>query len=139
MIYLRKQTTRDGRPVFLPASCHAEEKAREIKDGKVIKATETEDRNWRLHDKYFAVLHTVFENQEQFKSSEQLREATLIEIGYTELREKFNGERYLVAASMATGKILPCWTIEKIYEASIDAWCRHFGFDRALLEGEIAA
>src|SRR5690606_21401083 len=44
VIYLRKQTTRDGRPVFLPASRHAEERAREIKDGKVIKASETEDR-----------------------------------------------------------------------------------------------
>lgn len=138
MIYLRKQTTRDGRPVFLPASCHAEEKAREIKDGKVIKATETEDRNWRLHDKYFAVLATVWENQEQFKSSEQLREATLIEIGYTELREKFNGERYNVAASMATGRMLPGWTMKMIYEKSVDAWCEHFGFDRAELEREAA-
>lgn len=35
-------------------------------------------------------------------------------------------------------QILPGWTIEKIYEASVTAWCEHFGFDRSELEGEIA-
>lgn len=138
MIYLRKQTTRDGRPVFLPASRHAEEKAREIKDGKVIKATETEDRNWRLHNKFFATLHTVFENQEMYVSESDLRGSTFLSIGYCKTYATFDGEIVLEPGSIATGEILPGWTFQMIYERSVDLWCKHFGFNRAELEREAA-
>lgn len=139
VIYARKTTTPKGTPVFLPASATAERAMREIPDGKVVRCARTEDRNWRLHDKYFAVLSLIWNNQEQFKTSEQLREATLIEIGYREMREKFNGERYYVAGSMATGRLLPGWTIDKIYNDSLNAWCQHFGHDRETLENELRA
>lgn len=138
MIYARKCTAKNGRAYLIPTSSMAEKKMAAWKDGKVVKVLETEDRNWALHDRYFATLHTVFDNQEQFASADTLREATLIEIGYCEMREKFNGERYYVAASMASGKMLPGWTMKMIYDRSVDVWCKHFGFDRAELEKEAA-
>lgn len=50
------------------------------------------------------MIDITFQNQEQFKSREALRDALSIEAGHTELREKLNGERYLVARSWSYSK-----------------------------------
>lgn len=59
------------------------------------------DRSHKQHKLFFGMLTTTFNNQEQFQTTESLREALLMEAGHTEMREKLNGERYYVARSIS--------------------------------------
>ena len=128
VIFMRPKLDLNNAVSMVPTTQRSERVLAELKQG-VYRVTIKADRNWKLHDKYFATLNTVWENQEQFASADELREATLIEIGYTQLRERLDGTRYYVAASMAGGRMLKGWTIDRIYERSLDAWAKHFGYD----------
>ena len=75
-----------------------------------------------------ALLKQVFENQSQFKSDRDLRDATLIEIGYSELREGFDGARWRVPKSIAFHKCDQD-KFNDIFRDAVDSWCKHFDLD----------
>jgi hypothetical protein len=130
------QLPNGGVQVFLGPLCQSDaDKLNRLRDGQTLVMTAIGRRNPKQHSKFFAVLKEVFDNQEQFKSEDDLREATLIEVGHCELREKLNGERYKVAKSISFGA-LSQQDFEPIYEACLDAWAQHFGFDMTQFEKE---
>ncbi len=69
-------------------------------DGR-YKVQKVSERSYQQHKLFFSMLQTTFENQEQFTTLEALREALLMEAEHVEMREKLNGECYLVARSIA--------------------------------------
>ena len=62
------------------------------------------ERSYRQLSMAQKMIDITFENQEQFSSREALKDALSIEAGHTELRERLNGERYLVARSWSYSK-----------------------------------
>ena len=137
MIILEKQTvtlkTGVGWHALIPFEQEGYEKVGKMRDGQRVAVTARRARNPAHHAKFFAVLNVVFQNQDQFKSSEDLREATLIEAGYSELRELLDGTRYRVARSIAFHN-LGQDEFEPVYNACVDLWCQHFGWERDVLE-----
>lgn len=127
-LYVRPFLVSDGRVFLSPTTADTAEHIKAMPK-EVHRVTLKKDRNWRLHAKYFALLRVVFNNQDQFASIDNLRDETLLAIGYSETRRRFNGEQYQIAKSMATGNITGDWTFEDIYKKSLDIWSQHFGFD----------
>ncbi|NIR50034.1 hypothetical protein GWO43_16165 [candidate division KSB1 bacterium] len=112
--------------VFVPADSDAEEKMRKC-EGKTFGVDYRRGRSLPQHRLFFVALRKVFENQNQFRSEDDLREATLIEIGFCELRERFNGERYKVARSMDF-RLSQDEFQEKVFDPAVRAWEDHFGY-----------
>lgn len=139
MLLLQKQTVPFHgltAPALLPFDADGEETLAKMRDGQICRVEAKRARHPEHHAKFFAILHKVFENQEQFASEDALRQATLIEIGCCEIRQRFDGTQYKVAKSMnwhAMGQE----EFETVYNAALDLWCQHFGMDRELLENEI--
>ena len=86
VIYLRKHLN-----ALHPADSEAENHLKKVKPGVVFSAEIKRPRNYENHKRYFALLNLAFENQEKFKSVDQLKEAIKFELGYTELIRKMDG------------------------------------------------
>ena len=73
------------------------------KDG-YWKCEKISDRSYKQLSMYFVMLKIAFENQERFATQDEMEDALLLEVGHTELREKMNGEKYLICRSVAYQK-----------------------------------
>ena len=62
------------------------------------------ERSYQQLSMYFVMLKIAFDNQERFATQDEMEDALLLEVGHTELREKMNGEKYLVCRSVAYQK-----------------------------------
>ena len=62
------------------------------------------ERSYKQLSMYFVMLKIAFDNQERFATQDEMEDALLLEVGHTELREKMNGEKYLVPRSVAYQK-----------------------------------
>jgi len=101
-------------------------------EGKVLAVKTERARSPRQHRMFFSVLKYVFENQDRFKSIDDLREATLLEVGHSELREKLDGSRYRIAKSIAFHNCKQD-KFQKIFDKSIDSWVEYFGHEHSVL------
>jgi len=88
---------------FFPCDTMGEDFMANAKDG-YWKCERISERSYRQLSMAQKMIDITFHNQEQFKSREALRDALSIEAGHTELRERLNGERYLVARSWSYSK-----------------------------------
>jgi hypothetical protein len=86
-IFLRKHLN-----ALHPADAEAEEHLKKIKPGVVFSAEIKRPRNFENHKRLFALLKIVVENQEVFKSVEQLKEALKLELGYVDLIRTMSGD-----------------------------------------------
>jgi hypothetical protein len=59
-----------------------------------------DQRNWRHLQKYWVMLEVVTENQEKYKTKEQLHEAIKWELGIVETRRTMQGHMYQVVGSV---------------------------------------
>lgn len=75
-----------------PADDEATEHLKKVKSGVVFSAEIKRPRNYENHKRYFALLNIVIENQEMFRSVDQLKEAIKLELGYVEMIQRMNGE-----------------------------------------------
>lgn len=139
MIFLKRETTgtwsHNGAPCLVATDAESEDALKKLPVGQVVAVESKRARSVQHHRKFFALLNLVFQNQEQFKSAADLLEATKIDIGHSELRELMDGTRYRVGKSIAFHN-LSQKQFEPIYDAALDLWCKHFGFDRSTLEDE---
>lgn len=135
MIFLQGKSL-SGIPCLIPTDAESEEAVRKSL-GKVVLVKTQRARSPEQHRMFFAVMRVVFENQEQFKTINDLKEATLIELGYSELRETFKGDRYRVAQSIAFHK-MKHEDFTKLFDAALELWSRHFGIpvETLLREGD---
>lgn len=114
--------------VLAPADQRAETKLKKA-EGKTFGVEARRGRSLKQHNLYFAILDTVFENQERFRSAEELRAATMLAIGFTKLRKRFDDSVYAVPRSMDFR--LPQDEFQsQVFDPSVDLWCREFGYER---------
>lgn len=123
----------NGHPV-LRATDEESEIALKKSVGKTLAVECKRARSPEQHRKWFVTLKKVYDNQTQFKSMEDLREATLLEVGHSELRERFDGSRYRVAKSQAFHNCSQ-EVFQEIFDRSVDSWCEHFNYDPVELLG----
>lgn len=64
-----------------------------------------DQRNWQHLQKYWVMLETVVENQERFRTKEELHEAIKWELGIVETRRTMQGQFYQVVGSVAMNKM----------------------------------
>jgi len=77
---------------FWPCDTMGEDFMANAQDG-YWECKKVSERSYRQLSMAQKMIDITFQNQEQFKSREALRDALSIEAGHTELRERLNGER----------------------------------------------
>lgn len=77
-VYLKK--TESG--YLAPASAAAEEELAKIKVGTIVKCFVSKPRHLRHHRMFFALMDTVFQNQEKYESAEELLQWVKIFTGH---------------------------------------------------------
>lgn len=88
---------------FWPCDSMGEDFMAHAQDG-YWECKKVSERSYRQLSMYFVMLKITFENQERFATQDEMEDALLLEVGHTELREKMNGEKYLVCRSVAYQK-----------------------------------
>lgn len=78
-----------------------------------------DQRNYKLLQKYWVMLSIAIENQEVYKSKEQLHEAIKYELGIFETRYPLKGKPYRVVGSVAMDKMSQP-EFETFYSKAID-------------------
>jgi hypothetical protein len=80
-----------------------EESLAKINEGTMVKCKITQPRNIKFHNKFFALLNTVYENTE-FKSVENLLDAVKVGAGHYQV-EIVGGVEKKIAQSISWGKM----------------------------------
>lgn len=108
-----------------------------ISIGEEIEIDYKKKRNLKFHKKYFALMKLAFENQQDYRTMEDLRRDITITAGYyDEVRNKLTGEIYKLAKSISFAQ---CDEIEfsEIYEKTKDVISRWLGIDNQTIDEEI--
>lgn len=134
-IYLRKHINS-----LLPADQKAEEYIKKLKSGDVVSCEIKKPRNYQNLKRYFALMNIVVENQEVFKSAEQLKEAIKFELGYTELIRKMDGT-FIEKPKSINFASMDEDLFQSYFSKSIDVILKHVlpGTDREDLLAEVLA
>ena len=122
-IHLKKN--HDGS--FIPADEESSEWCRKKKTGAVIHADFKQSRNYKHHKKYFGMLKLAYDNQEQYKSFDMLREALQIAAGHCELIQTLDGRQWVKAKTINFAS-MDQKEFEKLYSDVLDILVQHFGF-----------
>lgn len=112
-----------------------------MRQGETVTATIRRPRNPRQHRLLFALLQTVFENQERYKAIEQLLDAVKIAVGHCELLPVKLGAVTLevpIPRSISFAK-MPQDKFETFFRDALDYIVRDVipGLDKATLEREV--
>jgi hypothetical protein len=100
-IYLVKRSDNS----FIAANDSDYDNVLKIKSGETYKYIVTKPRNIKHHRKLFALFNLVYENQEQFKHLEDLRNELTKEAGYFEEYITLQGELIRKAKSISFIKL----------------------------------
>lgn len=121
---------------LLPTTRAGEDYVRSLKAFEVIKCKPSRPRNWRHHNKFFALLEIVLPNTE-YRTVEQLRKVLAVHIGHCDFIES-RGKLVAIPKSISFDKMDQS-EFEVFYRATLDAVCEHIipGMDRVALENEV--
>jgi len=137
MIILRKETLPATGVVLYPTDEESEAHLRKMKDGQNVAVEAKRARSPKHHRKFFAVLNKIFDHQEQFKSVDNLLDAVKLEIGYSDLKEKLNGDQWHEPKSISFHDMGQD-EFNEFYDRALDVLCLHFKIDPAMLEQEFS-
>ncbi len=112
---------------YRPATPETETWSAKQKVGEVIHANFTRARNYEFHKKYFGMLNMAFQNQQQYPTMENLREAVQVQVGYCETIYYLDGTTALKAMSISFGSMKQD-EFEKLYSDVLNIILAHFGF-----------
>jgi heterodisulfide reductase subunit B len=134
-IYLKKHLN-----ALHPADEEAAEYLKKVKSGVAVSCEMKRPRNYANHRRYFSLLKLAFENQENFKSLDQLKEAIKFELGYTELIRKFDGT-FIEKAKSINFASMNEDEFQKYFSMSIDVILKFIlpGVERQELLNEVLA
>jgi len=104
-------------------------------NGKTLSVKTETARSPNQHRMYFGIMRVVFDNQELFPSLDNLKDETMIAIGYSEPRTKLDGTKYLVAESIAFHNC-KAEKFRDVFDRSIEFWCKMFGHDPDILKNQ---
>lgn len=132
-IYLKKHLN-----ALHPADEEATEYLKKIKPGQAISCEVKKPRNYENHKRLFSLLKLVVENQERFKTVDQLKEAIKFELGYTETIQTFDG-RFIVKAKSINFASMDEIKFRDFFSRSIDVILKYVlpGTDREELINEV--
>lgn len=137
MIFLRKETLPVTGAILITTDAESEKLLGKMKDGQTVAVTAKRARSPRHNRKFFAMLNNVFDNQDQFRSIDDLLDAVKLEVGHSELKERLNGERWREPKSISFYDMGQD-EFNKFYDAAVDKLCAHFKMDRETLEQEFS-
>lgn len=90
---------------FVPATRLDYERMKEIPVGREVKAKITQPRNLKHHNLFFAMVGKVFENQDTYRTPEQLFVAIKVRLGYVDRFEVHDGTTVIKPKSIAFDKM----------------------------------
>ena len=105
------------------------EEAKKIKPNQVYTFEYKKPRNYQFHKKFFALIKLLFDNQELYLNTDDLRHDLLIAAGQYTLRYNFKGEEVIEPLSVSFASMdEDQFTI--LYNSVLDAIVKNFNFDR---------
>lgn len=123
---------------FIPAYNSDWELSRKIAKGSIITVSFVKERNPLFHKKFFALMNLVFENQEHYKTLDELRYDLTVEAGfYTESTNLFTGEVKRNAKSIAFGNMDEI-EFSELYNRMLDTIVRVFQWEKTDIEENIS-
>jgi hypothetical protein len=97
----------------------------------------TKKRNLKFHKKYFALMKLAFENQQDYRSLNDMRRDIAIVSGfYDEVVNKITGEILKVAKSISFSNMEET-EFSELYEKTKDTISKWLGIDNETIEDEI--
>ena len=100
-----------------------------IANNELVKVTLKKQRFVPLHRKYFALINTAFDNQNNFKNPDTFRKFIEIEAGYyTPIYKPNTGEVYKIPQSIAFDK-LDELEFRELYSSVCDYISANYGID----------
>jgi hypothetical protein len=98
----------------------------------------TKGRNYKFHRKYFALLKLAFENQQDYRTIEEMRHDLIIVAGYyNEVTNLITGEIIKKANSISFSSMDEN-EFSELYEKTKDVVCKWLGLDDESITNEIA-
>ncbi len=74
-----------------------------IVEGEIVEADFKKNRNLKHHRKYFAILKLVCSNSQKWQTVKQLHNAVKIKLGYYEIIDGLDGEKFILPDSIRFG------------------------------------
>lgn len=97
----------------------------------------TAKRNIRFHRKFFALIKLAYENQSDYRISDDMRRDLIITAGhYDEVINKITGEVYKIAKSLQFNK-MDEMEFSQVYEDVKEVICKWIGIDNKTVDQEI--
>lgn len=105
------------------------DKLKKIKPLAMVKCVITQPRNIGFHRKFFALINMVYQNQEHYNNSDDLRADLIVSAGFYEKRVSFFGEEILKPKSISFAKMKQD-EFDELYSRVLDEIVTHFHFDK---------
>lgn len=119
-----------------PVGDSDDEKFKKIPINEILKYTVSIPRNYKFHQKFFAMLNLAFQNQEEFRSFELFREAAIIGAGFIERKQRLHSEETIEAKSISFAKMNE-EEFSRLYTAVLDTIIMYFGWEKEGFEREL--
>lgn len=127
-LYLVKQ----GDNTFKVAHDSDYEKLKKIKIGKSVLCKITQPRNIKFHNKFFALINMIYQNQEHYNNIEHLRKDLIKSAGFYEEHISIYGEVIQEAKSISFGSMDEA-EFKDLYDRVLDEIVKHFNFEKELI------
>lgn len=133
-----RKVTVNGRQVLAPANKESERVLAKYADRESLMCEVKKPRNIAFHSKWFALLHTVYDNQERYDSFERFRADILIRLGKCDTIISKEGAVGYIPKSVSFAK-MDGHEFQDLWDATCTLMCEQIipGLDRADLEREI--
>ena len=118
---------------FLPDSEHDQDELASVHLGDVVAADIKKSRNPAFHRKAFAMLHTIFDNQDHFEDFEKFREWLQIQAGIAETSVWPDGRVHVSSRSLSFSSMDEI-EFDRAYNGLITAAVRELGMDWLLMQ-----
>ena len=105
------------------------EKLKKIKAGNMVMCRITQPRNIGFHRKFFALIKMIYQNQEHYKNSDDLRADLIVSAGFYEKRTTFFGEEILKPKSISFSSMKQ-EEFDELYNRVLDEVVKHFHFGK---------
>jgi hypothetical protein len=127
--------------VFKAADHDSENAVKKISEGGIIRAKSVDQRNAKLHRKYFVLIRLAWQNLPEkfdgyFGTKTDLRKELTKLAGFYDERKDFHGNTVKEARSIAYDN-MSSEEFEKLYEATVDLVARLLNTDNPTLERQI--
>ena len=132
-VYMRR-----SRDTLVPGDKVSEALLKKVPMGTFVEVEIKRPRNLQFHRKFFALLHTVFDNQEKYEDFEAFRKEVTMRCGYWKEHHHLSGKVSYEAKSISFADMDELEFAE-LYEKAIQVLLENFipGTDIDALEREV--